>query len=117
LGFGGGPWFAVKKDMQQNILYVSKGYDPQTAYKQDFKVKDFHSLIPSVVQQDIYYYKNITFKIRHTPEFHQAKLEDLGNGTFMVHSETPIHGVAPGQFCVLYDDIHHHCLGSGEITL
>ncbi len=117
LGFGGGPWFAVKKDMQQNILYVSKGYDPQTAYKQDFKVKDFHSLIPSVVQQDIYDYKNITFKIRHTPEFHQAKLEDLGNGTFMVHSETPIHGVAPGQFCVLYDDIHHHCLGSGEITL
>ncbi len=117
LGFGGGPWFAVKKDMQQNILYVSKGYDPQTAYKQDFKVKDFHSLIPSVVQQNIYDYKNITFKIRHTPEFHQAKLEDLGNGTFMVHSETPIHGVAPGQFCVLYDDIHHHCLGSGEITL
>ncbi len=117
LGFGGGPWFAVKKDMQQNVLYVSKGYDPQTAYKQDFKVKDFHSLIPSVVQQDIYDYKNITFKIRHTPEFHQAKLEDLGNGTFMVHSETPIHGVAPGQFCVLYDDIHHHCLGSGEITL
>ena len=117
LGFGGGPWFAVKKDMQQNILYVSKGYDPQTAYKKDFMFKDFHSLIPPTTQLSLLNYPTITFKIRHTPEFHQAKLEDLGNGTFMVHSETPIHGVAPGQFCVLYDDIHHHCLGSGEITL
>lgn len=117
LGFGGGPWFAVKKDMQQNILYVSKGYDPQTAYKKDFMFKDFHSLIPPTTQLSLLNYPTITFKIRHTPEFHQAILEDLGNGTFMVHSETPIHGVAPGQFCVLYDDIHHHCLGSGEITL
>ena len=117
LGFGGGPWFAVKKDMQQNILYVSKGYDPQTAYKKDFMFKDFHSLIPPTTQLSLLNYPTITFKIRHTPEFHQSKLEDLGNGTFMVHSETPIHGVAPGQFCVLYDDIHHHCLGSGEITL
>jgi tRNA-specific 2-thiouridylase len=25
--------------------------------------------------------------------------------------------VAPGQFCVLYDESHHRCLGSAEITL
>ncbi|MBQ7513947.1 MAG: tRNA 2-thiouridine(34) synthase MnmA, partial [Prevotella sp.] len=31
MGFGGGPWFVVKKDIQQNIIYVSHGYDPQTA--------------------------------------------------------------------------------------
>ena len=24
LSFGGGPWYAVKKDVAQNILYVSK---------------------------------------------------------------------------------------------
>jgi tRNA-specific 2-thiouridylase len=35
----------------------------------------------------------------------------------MVHSEQPIHGVAPGQFCVVYDADHHRCFGSGEIAL
>ncbi len=117
LGFGGGPWFAVKKDMQRNVLYVSKGYDPQTAYKQDFMFKDFHSLIPAVTHQSLHTSQAVTFKIRHTPDFHRAILEDKGDGVYMVHSEKPIHGVAPGQFCVLYDEAHHHCLGSGEITL
>ncbi len=115
LGFGGGPWFVVKKDMQQNILYVSKGYDPQTAYKQEFLFKDFHSLIPATCKEPLP--SDITFKIRHTPEFHHAKLEAKGDGVFLVCSDAPIHGVAPGQFCVLYDEAHHHCLGSGEITL
>ena len=115
LGFGGGPWFVVKKDMHQNILYVSKGYDPQTAYKQEFLFKDFHSLIPGGCS--LLSYPNVTFKIRHTPEFHHAKLQVQDDGTYKVISEVPIHGVAPGQFCVLYDEAHHHCLGSGEITL
>jgi tRNA-specific 2-thiouridylase len=35
----------------------------------------------------------------------------------MVHSKDKIHGVAPGQFCVVYDKDHHRCLGSGEITI
>ncbi|MBQ9231414.1 MAG: tRNA 2-thiouridine(34) synthase MnmA [Prevotella sp.] len=115
LGFGGGPWFVVKKDMQQNILYVSKGYDPQTAYKQEFLFKDFHSLIPG--GGSLLSYPTVTFKIRHTPEFHQAKLQAQDDGIYKVNSEVPIHGVAPGQFCVLYDEAHHRCLGSGEITL
>ena len=132
LGFGGGPWFAVKKDMATNTLYVSHGYDPQTAYKQDFKVKGMNWLAP--------FYPTpagtaITFKIRHTPEFHKGMIRHLGDGSddpifdengitqnrpleeFCIHSEEPIHGVAPGQFCVLYDAEHYCCLGSGEITI
>jgi tRNA-specific 2-thiouridylase len=44
-------------------------------------------------------------------------MEPQADGTFMIRSETPIHGVAPGQFCVVYDSRHHRCYGSGEITL
>ena len=117
LGFGGGPWFVVKKDVAANILYVSKGYDPHTAYKSDFTIKDFHVLTLPLNQLSTGNTFSVTFKIRHTPEFHQAKLEDLGNGTYAIHSQTPIHGVAPGQFCVLYDEQHHRCFGSGEITI
>ena len=111
MGFGGGPWFVVKKDIAQNIIYVSHGYDPQTAYKQDFPIHDFHSINGVLPPTDI------TLKIRHTPEFLPARLEPLGDGAYMVHANTPIHGVAPGQFCIIYDDRHHRCYGSGEITI
>ena len=124
MGFGGGPWFVVKKDVAQNILYVSHGYDPETAYKQDFAVRDFHRL---VTQRDGSFVSGktdtkepslcVTFKIRHTPEYHPATLEWTGEDTFIVHSKEKIHGVAPGQFCVIYDENHHRCLGSGEITV
>ncbi|KGI59984.1 tRNA (5-methylaminomethyl-2-thiouridylate)-methyltransferase [Prevotella sp. DNF00663] len=111
LGFGGGPWFVVKKDVEQNVLYVSKGYDPKTAYKQEFKVHDFHFLTKPVEM------KMVTFKIRHTPEYHPAVMEKMDNGMYLVRAEKPIHGVAPGQFCVVYDENHHRCFGSGEITV
>ena len=119
MGFGGGPWFVVKKDVHLNILYVSHGYDPQTAYKQDFPIHDFHALTLPLEQcfgsplTSVY---PITFKIRHTPEYIPGTLEPTTDG-YLVHSSKPIHGVAPGQFCVVYDSNHHRCLGSGEITL
>ena len=116
LGFGGGPWFIVKKDVQQNILYVSHGYDPETAYKQDFPVHDFHYLTRGLSPCEKKPQK-VTFKIRHTPEFHAATLEWTGDDSFVVHSKEKIHGVAPGQFCVVYDADHHRCYGSGEITI
>ena len=121
LGLGGGPWFVVKKDVDQNIIYVSHGYDPQTAYSQDFRIRDFHSLNGVLPPEEV------TFKIRHTPDFSNAVLEpvapltshpsSLATNEYIVHSAVPIHGVAPGQFCVIYDAQHHRCYGSGEISL
>ena len=126
MGLGGGPWFVVKKDITQNIIYVSHGYDPATAYKQDFPIMAFHSINGQMPPTDI------TLKIRHTPEFIPATLEPTANcprnatlsqreqptaNSYMVHAAAPIHGVAPGQFCVIYDNRHHRCYGSGEITI
>ena len=111
LGFGGGPWFVVKKDVNNNILYVSKGYEPSSAFKSEFGVSDFHFLTEEV---DL---SNVTFKIRHTPEFHKARMEKINDNEYHLYSECPIHGVAPGQFCVVYDEEHHKCIGSGEISI
>jgi tRNA-specific 2-thiouridylase len=44
-------------------------------------------------------------------------LRDLGNGSYEINAEEMIQGVAPGQFCVIYDDEHHKCYGSGEIAV
>lgn len=110
LGFGGGPWFVVRKDIEKNILYVAHGYDPSAAYKQEFQLHDFHSLNGELPPE------KITFKIRHTPDYLPATLTAIGDGRYEVHAENKIHGVAPGQFCVVYDDSHHRCYGSGEIA-
>ena len=132
MGFGGGPWFVVKKDVDRNILYVSHGYDPDAAYQKDFKVHGFHWLVTQMGQSPCNPLRfsqmgqspsvtglphEITFKIRHTPGYLPATLEWTGDGSFVVHAKDRIHGVAPGQFCVVYDKDHHRCLGSGEITL
>ena len=116
LGLGGGPWFVVKKDIQQNIIYVSHGYDPATAYQQHFPIRDFHSINGQLPTGGLSPCE-VTIKIRHTPEFLPATLEQTGEGQYMVHAAAPIHGVAPGQFCVIYDNCHHRCYGSGEITI
>ena len=111
LGFGGGPWYAVRKDVEANILYVSHGFEPRTAYRDVFGIRDFHFLTVPVEMQ------RVTFKIRHTPEYHPALLEKTGEGEYVVHAEEMIQGVAPGQFCVVYDEHHHRCFGSGEIAV
>lgn len=111
LGFGGGPWYAVKKDVTANVLYVSKGYEPHTAYKNVFPIHDFHFLTEKEIPE------NVTFKIRHTPEYHPARLEKAADGCYTVVAEEMIQGVAPGQFCVIYDKEHHRCFGSGEISI
>ena len=111
LGFGGGPWNVVKKDMANNVLYVTKGYEPKKAWTNEFKFHDFHHLTPAELPTEV------TFKIRHTPEFHHARLEKTAEGCYTVFSDYLIQGVAPGQFCVIYDKEHHRCFGSGEITV
>ena len=121
LSLGGGPWFVVKKDIQQNIIYVSHGYDPATAYRQHFPIRDFHSINGQLpidhTKGQTPCVADVTIKIRHTPEFLPARLELINDGQYMVHAAEPIHGVAPGQFCVVYDERHHRCYGSGEITV
>ena len=111
LGFGGGPWNVVRKDIDNNILYVANGYEPHQAWRKEFSMRDFHYLTVKELPE------NVTFKIRHTPEFHKATLRFLGDDTYGIFAEDMIQGVAPGQFCVIYDAEHHKCYGSGEIEV
>ncbi len=111
LGLGGGPWNVVKKDVDQNILYVVKGYEPIKAHRMEFPIKDFHFLTAPTLPSEI------TFKVRHTPDYFIGTAENLGDGHYKMHADRWVQGVAPGQFCVVYDKDFHRCLGSGEITV
>ena len=115
LGFGGGPWFVVKKNVKRNILFVSHGYDPEQVYKNHIKMSDFHFITENPWHGQEVRQEPVTFKIRHTPEYLKGFMTLQADGVWHIQTEEKIHGVAPGQFCVVYDSNHHLCFGSGEI--
>lgn len=119
LGLGGGPWFVVRKDVGTNTLFVSHGYDPVAAYRSRIWVPQLHwlTLPPEASERTpvVDGGLRVTIKIRHTPEWLPATLQLLPEGGGVVLTDKPVHGVAPGQFCVIYDVQQHRCLGSGAI--
>jgi tRNA-specific 2-thiouridylase len=113
LGLSGGPWFVVKKDIENNILYASQGYDPETQYGKIVNLSGFE-FITEDVWGDFSDEKDILFKIRHTPDFTKGKLKKI-NDIYRIESEEKIQGIASGQFGVIYDNEAKLCLGSGLI--
>ncbi|MDR2146310.1 MAG: tRNA 2-thiouridine(34) synthase MnmA, partial [Tannerella sp.] len=114
LGMSGGPWFVVQKDVENNIIYVSNGYDPETQYGKTVHLQGFN-----FITEDVWGHfddaKEITFKIRHTPEFTRGLLYRK-NDLFTIESEEKIQGIAAGQFAVIYDKDRRLCFGSGTIA-
>jgi tRNA-specific 2-thiouridylase len=113
LGLSGGPWFVIQKDIEQNIIYVSNGYDPKTQYGKTILMQGFHFITEDpwgMFEGE----RDISFKIRHTPDFTPGRLSRTGD-LYCIESDREIQGIAPGQFAVVYDHLHRLCLGSGMI--
>lgn len=115
LGLSGGPWFVVRKDIAENVVYVSRGYDTEKQYGNEFRMHDFH-FITDNPWKNLSEQVEITFKIRHTPEFIKGRLELESDGYRILSSEK-LQGIAPGQFGVIYDEASRLCIGSGEIYI
>ena len=113
LGLSGGPWYVVKKDVPGNIIYASKGFDVETQYGNEFSMHDFHFITENPWNEALSE-TNITFKIRHTPDFTEGKIVSTPDGYRIVSSQK-LQGIAPGQFGVIYDAESKVCIGSGEI--
>jgi tRNA (5-methylaminomethyl-2-thiouridylate)-methyltransferase len=113
LGLSGGPWYVIKKDVAANIVYVSKGFEVETQYGNEFLMHDFH-FITDNPWGDSLDEIDVNFKIRHTPEFTPGKLLREGN-EYRILSSQKLQGIAPGQFGVIYDQKSRICIGSGEI--
>lgn len=113
LGLSGGPWFVIKKDIEENKIYVSNGYDPETQYGKIVNLSAFQ-FITEDCWGDFDDVKEISFKIRHTPEFTEGTIEKIGD-IYRIRSEEKIQGIAAGQFGVIYDKDKSICVGSGMI--
>lgn len=114
LYLSGGPWFVVRKDIEENVLYVSQGYDPDAAHGHCITLMGFRYLSADIwgdfVEQEI------KFKIRHTPEFHPGKLRRRDDGLFEIDSADRIQGIAAGQYATVYDPEAHLVVASGMIV-
>ena len=113
LGLSGGPWFVIQKDIQTNTIFVSNGYDPETQYGKTICLQGFH-FITTDIWGEFTDAKEVTFKIRHTPEFTHGYLRRTG-AQYILSSDEKIQGIAPGQFAVVYDKDSWLCIGSGMI--
>lgn len=115
LGLGGGPWFVVKKDINENIIYVSKGYDTPLQYGREISLAE-----PNWITTDPFESNSeaieIAFKIRHVPEFHTGILHKNNlTGDLLLVSDQDVQGVAPGQYAIFYSPDQKICLGSALI--
>ena len=115
LGLSGGPWYVVKKNVNANVIYVSRGYDTDKQYGKTIHIAAMH-FISGNPWQGVTDPVDIVFKNRHSPEFFKAKLTWLGEREYVIESENKVQGIAPGQFAVIYDAAGHLCYGSGVIT-
>lgn len=116
LGLSGGPWYVVKKNVQDNAIFVSNGYGTSKQYGREIHLDEMHFISGNPWQgsNDAH---EITFKNRHTPHFAKGYLLHIEGNQWLINSDEDIQGIAPGQFAVIYDRDQHLCYGSGVITL
>lgn len=115
LGLSGGPWYVVKKNVHDNVIYVSQGYDTEKQFGNTIHLDEMH-FISGNPWADSCDKVKITFKNRHMPEFLPATLTRLSDSEYVIESQNRVQGIAPGQFAVIYDEASHLCYGSGIIT-
>ncbi len=122
LYLSGGPWFVVKKDIEENVVYVSRGYQPEAQMQDWLVMRDMHwiTLDPFATATPVLPFSGdeapVLFKIRHVAELRSGRLTRRSDGSYRLQMDQKTNGVAPGQFCVIYTPDGRICLGSGEIA-
>ena len=109
IGLHGGPWYVVKKDIVNNIIYISQQKDVITTQRDRFHVTNVNWLngIPENGAE-------LHVKIRHGANMFSCTLNHISQGLFEVILQGSDKGIASGQFAVFYDGLY--CLGGGVIT-
>ncbi|XP_062208830.1 uncharacterized protein LOC133910450 [Phragmites australis] len=108
----GGPWYVVEKDVQNNVVLVSRNYYSLDKRRRAFRVGSlnwFNNSGPANNEQ-------LKCKVRHSPEFHGCTVtkEHTGeNDVLVVHLSEDDQGLAAGQYAAFYCE--NSCLVSGII--
>lgn len=107
LGLGGGPWYVVKKDIRNNLVFISKENVTNRA-RHEFRVGKFNWINEKPNNGD-----ELKVKIRHGANYYNCNVQFENYETALVKMNEADQGIAAGQFAVFYkDDI---CLGGSVI--
>jgi len=108
LRLGGGPWYVIKKDVEKNIVYISRDNKAERE-RDEFNVGKFNWITGEAPHK-----KELKVKIRHGEHLYDCMVMWLNDSLASIKLNKPDKGIAPGQFAVFYDnDI---CLGGGVIV-
>uniref|UniRef100_A0A0E0K9F7 tRNA-5-taurinomethyluridine 2-sulfurtransferase n=1 Tax=Oryza punctata TaxID=4537 RepID=A0A0E0K9F7_ORYPU len=109
----GGPWYVVEKDVQNNVVFVSRNYYSLDKRRRTFRVGSLNWFSISGPTNN----EQLKCKVRHSPEFHDCTVtqeQTSENGVILVvRLSEDDQGLAAGQFAAFYRD--NLCLGSGII--
>lgn len=115
VGLSGGPWYVVAKDVDQNVVFVSREYCSGEKERREFAFEDASWLagewppgLRSVGER-----RRLKVKLRHGPTMHEASVTRTGRLGGQVILDERDKGIAAGQVCAFYDETV--CLGSGFI--
>ncbi len=109
---GGLPYYVVGKDLEQNLVYVSKNLNHPGLWARELELTDIHWRAGFSAQKAAKM-PELRVRLRHRAPLLPAGLELTGNSTRLVFPEA-IKRPAAGQSAVLYSG--EVCLGGGIVA-
>lgn len=104
----GGRWFVVRKDLENNILYVSHG-DETPLYSKSCEVNGFNWIPAPPAEREF----SCTAKFRYRQPDQEVRITVTGENALHIAFAEKQRAVTEGQYAVLYRG--EECLGGGII--
>jgi tRNA (5-methylaminomethyl-2-thiouridylate)-methyltransferase len=126
LGLSGGPWYVARKDVERNIVYISRNYFSEEKRRDTFEVGQLHWIggeaPPHARAGDA---RRLRVKLRHGEASYGCTLEPppanaaadesdtagegpAGGPRLLVRIDSRDQGIAAGQFAVFYEPLHEN---------
>lgn len=108
LGLAGGPWYVVSKDIEKNIVFISRNYYTSDKVRDTLEISNCNWITTPSFNKELF------IKLRHGQKFYKACINKIDDDRYKIKLNERDQGIALGQFGVIYDN--NKCLGGGVIT-